>query len=129
MKQANLELVKEAKIRAKKAAPVPKCANQCSECIAPLEQHFVCEHWQCSVFTHCWNCEDSTPHPGATVEYGEPIAAINNGVAAKAADLAAKAAAKASTKVKRAEGQARIKREHALNVTMATAAMDTVVQG
>jgi hypothetical protein len=129
VKRANLEMVKEAKDKAKKAAAVVKCANQCSECIGPLEQRFVCEHWQCSVFTHCWNCGESTPRPGATAEYCEPIVAINNGVAAKAAALAAKAAAKASSKAKRAEGQARIKREQALNAIMATAAMDAVVRG
>ena len=62
-------------------------------------------------------CDETTPRPGAIQE------------AAKAAALAAKAAAKAAAKSKRAEGQARVKREQALNATMAAAEMDAVVRG
>ena len=58
VRQMNLKMVngarqkaqaKDAKHRAdEEAREKAEYANLCSECIGPLEQRFICEHWQCS---------------------------------------------------------------------------------
>ena len=57
------------------------------------------------------------------------VTALQNRVAANAAALADKAAAKAGPEAKRDNGKARMKRKHALNATMSEAEIEAVVQG